>query len=299
MEISLLGFLVGCFHLELLGAAGIFQYQRAAPPKARTPKTKEWMPSSSSPSSLSPSSSALTFTWVPTPNLDKTDPDGSEAAAAFLYSGKALHLLQANCTRRFEVRDTGKASGPPPALRSYLRGATETLAHATNFLNMVFQTNDIRESSVKEDIEWYHALVRSVMDGDPQVYRAVLTFDAHPVSSKPQLMLQATKENNEILLQDLSASAESLRNLTWENEWYNFFRFQRAPSLYKRILTNDLKTLDTPKWSQGDSYVMDTSHIKWSPPFLECEDGKFLPNWMVTLSSSFYGLKPDLNPEFK
>nr|XP_028558828.1 probable G-protein coupled receptor 179 [Podarcis muralis] len=299
MEICLLGFLVGCFHLELLGAAGIFQYQRAAPPKARTPKAKEWMPSSPSPSPLSPSSSALTFTWVPTPNLEKTDPDGSEAAAAFLYSGKALHLLQANCTRRFEVRDTGKASGPPPALRSYLRGATETLAHATNFLNMVFQTNDIRESSVKEDIEWYHALVRSVMDGDPQVYRAVLTFDAHPVSSKPQLMLQATKENNEILLQDLSASAESLRNLTWENEWYNFFRFQRAPSLYKRILTNDLKTLDTPKWSQGDSYVMDTSHIKWSPPFLECEDGKFLPNWMVTLSSSFYGLKPDLNPEFK
>ncbi|KAJ7313645.1 hypothetical protein JRQ81_005220 [Phrynocephalus forsythii] len=239
------------------------------------------------------------FTWVPTPNLEKVDSEGLEAAVAFLYSGDVLSLSQANCSQRFEVRDMGKASGPAPALRSYLRGATDTLTHATNFLNMVFQTNDIRESSVKEDIEWYHALVRSVIEGDPQIYRAVLTFDAHPVSSKPQLMLQATKENNEILLQDLSASAENLRNLTWENEWYNFFRVQRAPLLYKRILSNDLKTLDTPKWSQGDSYVMDTGHVKWSPPFLECEDGKFLPNWMVTLSSSFYGLKPDLSPEFK
>ncbi|XP_054851653.1 probable G-protein coupled receptor 179 [Eublepharis macularius] len=292
MEISLLGFLLWCFHLELLWAAGIFQHQRSAPPKARTPEAKEWMPSFLS--SLAPP-----FTWVPTPNLDKADPEGSEAAVAFLYSGDVLRLSQANCTQRFEVRDVGKASSPPPALRSALRSATDTLAHATNFLNMVFQTNDIRESSVKDDVEWYHALVRSVMEGDSQVYRAMLTFDAHLVSSKPQMMLQATKENNEILLQDLSASAESLRNLTWENEWYNFFRFQKAPMLFKRILSNDLKTLDTPKWHQGDSYVMDTDHIKWSPPFLECEDGRFLPNWMVTLSSSFYGLKPDLKPEFK
>lgn len=292
MEISLLGLLLWCFHLELLWAAGIFQHQRATPPKARTPKTKEWMPSSSS-------SLASPFTWVPTPNMDKSDPEGSEAAVAFLYSGDTSRLSQANCTQRFEARDVGKASSPPPALRSSLRSAIEALAHATNFLNMVFQTNDIRESSVKEDVEWYHALVRSVVEGDSQVYRAVLTFDAHPVSSKPQLMLQATKENNEILLQDLSVYAESLRNLTWENEWYNFFRFQKAPALFKRILSNDLKTLDTPKWSRGDSYVMDTDHIKWSPPFLECEEGKFLSTWMVTLSSSFYGLKPDLKPEFK
>ncbi|XP_060112171.1 probable G-protein coupled receptor 179 [Heteronotia binoei] len=291
MEISLLGLLLWCFHLELLWAAGILQH-RIAPSKARTPKTKEGMPPSSS-SLASPS------TWVPTPNMDKSDPEGSEAAMTFLYSGDTSRLSQANCSQRFEVRDVGKSSSPPLALRSSLRSAIETLAHATNFLNMVFQTNDIRESSVKEDVEWYHALVRSIMEGDSQVYRAMLTFDAHPVSSKPQLMLQATKENNEIFLQDLSAYAESLRNLTWENEWYNFFRFQKAPTLFKRILSNDLKTLDTPKWSRGDSYVMDTDHIKWSAPFLECEDGKFLSSWMVTLSSSFYGLKPDLKPEFK
>uniref|UniRef100_A0A8D0B010 G protein-coupled receptor 179 n=1 Tax=Salvator merianae TaxID=96440 RepID=A0A8D0B010_SALMN len=293
MEIYLLGLLFWCFRLELLWATGTFQHQQSVQPKIRIPKAKDWMPSSSS------ASLASAFTWVPTPNLNKADSEGSEAAVAFLYSGDTTRLSQANCTQKFEVRDLGKASGPPPALRSYLHGAVDTLTHATNFLNMVFQTNDIRESSVREDVEWYHALVRSIIEGDSQVYRAILTFDAHSVSSKPQMMLQAIKENNEILLQDLTASAEILRNLTWENEWYNFFRFQRVPLLYKRILSNDLKTLDTPKWSQGDSYVMDTGHVKWSPPFLECEDGKFLPIWMVTLSSSFYGLKPDLNPEFK
>uniref|UniRef100_A0A8D0HS64 GPR158/179 extracellular domain-containing protein n=1 Tax=Sphenodon punctatus TaxID=8508 RepID=A0A8D0HS64_SPHPU len=284
--------LLWCFQMEPLWAAGILQYQKMPPLKARTPKAKEWTPPSSS--------SASAFTWVPTPDLEKSDPEGSEAAVAFLYSGDTLRLSQANCTQRYEVRDMGKALGPPQALRSYLRGATDTLAHATNFLNMIFQTNDIRESSVKEDVEWYHALVRSIIEGDPQAYRSVLTFDAHPVSSKPQLMLQATKENNEIVLQDLTASSESLRNLTWENEWFNYLKFQRAPVLlYKRILINDLKSLDTPKWNQGDSYVMDPSHVKWSTPFLDCEDGKFLPSWMITLSSSFYGLKPDLSPEFK
>ncbi|XP_039189142.1 probable G-protein coupled receptor 179 isoform X2 [Crotalus tigris] len=290
---SLLGFLIWCFHLKLLQAAKIFQQQQQlAPPKTRTPKMNEWMPSSSS-------VLVSDFTWVPTLNSDKAEPEGSEAAMAFLYSGDALSLSQVNCTQRFEMRALGKDSRPLPALYSYLRSATDTLTHATNFLNMVFQTNDIRESSVKEDVEWYHALVRSVIEGDSQVYRAILTFDAHPLSSKPQMILQATKRNSEILLQDLSAFSENLRNLTWENEWYNFFRFQRTPPLYKRTLSNDLKTLETPKWSQGDSYVMDRGYIKWSSPFLECEDGKFLPTWMVTLSSSFYGLKPDLNPEFK
>lgn len=289
----LLGLLIWCFHLKLLQAAEIFQQQQqSAPPKTKTPKMKEWMPSSSS-------FLVSAFTWVPTLNLDKAEPEGSEAAMAFLYSGDALSLSQVNCTQRFEMRALGKDSRPLPALYSYLRSATDTLTHATNFLNMVFQTNDIRESSVKEDVEWYHALVRSVIEGDSQVYRAILTFDAHPLSSKPQMILQATKRNNEILLQDLSTFSENLRNLTWENEWYNFFRSQRTPPLYKRILNNDLKTLETPKWSQGDSYVMDQGYIKWSSPFLECEDGKFLPTWMVTLSSSFYGLKPDLNPEFK
>lgn len=292
MEVCLTGLLLWCFHLELLWADGTFAPQQTTPAKARTPIEKEGMPSPTS--SLTSAS-----TWVPTPNLDQTDPEGTAAAMAFLYSGDTLRLSLANCTCSFEVRDVEKVSSPLPASQSYLRGAIDTLTHATNFLNMIFQTNDIRESIIKEDAEWYHALVRSIVAGDSQVYRAVLTFDVHPVSSKPQIMFQATKEKDKILLQDLSASAESLSDLTWKNEWYNFFRFQRSPLLYKRILNNDLKTLDTPKWSQGDSYVTDPSQVKWSPPFLECKNQKFLPNWMVTLASSFYGLKPDLNPEFK
>uniref|UniRef100_A0A8C3XPV0 G-protein coupled receptors family 3 profile domain-containing protein n=1 Tax=Chelydra serpentina TaxID=8475 RepID=A0A8C3XPV0_CHESE len=202
---------------------------------------------------------------------------GDVHSLTFLYSGDGLRLSQANCSRRFEVRAGGRASGPPPGLRAALRGATESLTHATNFLNMIFQTNDIRESSVQEDVEWYHALVRSVVEGDPQVYRAVLTFDPHPAASRPQLMLQATKENNEILLQDLLAASESLRNVSWETERFNSRPAQQGLSLHKRVLSNDLKSLDTPKWNRGDSYVMDASHVKWSPPFLECQEGKFLP----------------------
>uniref|UniRef100_A0A7M4E1P3 G protein-coupled receptor 179 n=1 Tax=Crocodylus porosus TaxID=8502 RepID=A0A7M4E1P3_CROPO len=243
--------------------------------------------------------------WVPPApdykreSSDKADLEGFNAALAFLHSGDTLRLFHANCSQRFEVWDMGRATSPPEALRASLRGATDTLAHATNFLNMIFQTNDIRESSVKEDVEWYQALVRSVIEGDAQIHRAVLTFDAHPMSSKPQLMLQATKKKDEILLQDLSGSTEGLRNLSRENEWFNALKSQQALFLHKRVLNNDLQSLDTPKWNRGDSYMMDTSHVRWSPPFLECEDGKFLPTWMVTLSSSFYGLKPDLSPEFK
>uniref|UniRef100_A0A8C0FQ05 G-protein coupled receptors family 3 profile domain-containing protein n=1 Tax=Bubo bubo TaxID=30461 RepID=A0A8C0FQ05_BUBBB len=111
-------------------------------------------------------------------------------------------------------------------------------------------------------------------------------------------MLQATKGDGEILLQDISAAAPSLGNLSWDNEWFNALKSQRTPLLRKRLLSNDLRSMETPKWQRGDSYVGDPDHVRWSPPFLECRDGKFLPTWAVTLSSAFYGLKPDLSPEF-
>uniref|UniRef100_A0A8C4P3J7 G-protein coupled receptors family 3 profile domain-containing protein n=1 Tax=Dromaius novaehollandiae TaxID=8790 RepID=A0A8C4P3J7_DRONO len=158
---------------------------------------------------------------------------------------------------------------------------SRSLAHAANFLNMLLQANDIREASLAEDAEWYHALVRGLAAGEPRAYRAVLAFDAHPLASKPRLVLQATQESPEILLQDLSAAAAG--NLSGDD----------------RLLRNDLRSLETPKWSRGDGYVGDAGHVRWSPPFLECRDGKFLPAWMVSLSSPFYGLKPDLSPELK
>ncbi|XP_009883391.1 PREDICTED: probable G-protein coupled receptor 179, partial [Charadrius vociferus] len=156
-----------------------------------------------------------------------------------------------------------------------------------------------RDASVAEDVEWYQALVRSLAEGHPWVRRAVLALDAHPLAAKPRLMLQATKGDGEILLQDVSAAAPSLGNLSWDNEWFNALKSQRNPLLRKRLLSNDLRSMETPKWQRGDSYVGEPRHVRWSPPFLECRDGKFLPSWAVTLSSAFYGLKPDLSPEFK
>ncbi|XP_030821918.1 probable G-protein coupled receptor 179 [Camarhynchus parvulus] len=222
---------------------------------------------------------------------------GSAAALAFLRTGDAERLARANCSGAVAAGAAGP--GPPPGLRAALRAAPEALAHAANFLNMLFQTNDIREASVAEDVEWYQALVRSLAEGHPWVRRAVLALDAHPLAPKPRLMLQATKGDGQILLQDVSSAAPSLGNLSWDNEWFNALKSQRAPALRKRVLSNDLRSLETPKWQRGDSYVGDPGHVRWSPPFLECREGRFLPTWAVTLSSAFYGLKPDLSPEFK
>uniref|UniRef100_A0A8B9F3P6 G protein-coupled receptor 179 n=1 Tax=Amazona collaria TaxID=241587 RepID=A0A8B9F3P6_9PSIT len=223
--------------------------------------------------------------------------EGSAAALAFLRTGDAQRLARANCSRGVPAAAAGR--GPPPALRAALRAAPEALAHAANFLNMLFQTNDIREASVAEDVEWYQALVRSLAEGHPWVRRAVLALDAHPLAAKPRLMLQATKGDGQILLQDVSAAAPSLGNLSWDNEWFNALKSQRTPVLHKRVLSNDLRSMETPKWQRGDSYVGDPGHVLWSPPFLECRDGRFLPAWAITLSAAFYGLKPDLSPEFK
>ncbi|KAM9255224.1 putative G-protein coupled receptor 179 [Cariama cristata] len=243
-------------------------------------------------------SPAPSSSWVSTPEPGASgDPEGSAAALAFLQTGDAQRLARVNCSRGVTVGAPGP--GPPPTLRATLRAAPEALAQAANFLNMLFQTNDIREASVAEDVEWYQALVRSLAEGHPWVRRAVLALDAHPLAAKPRLMLQATKGDGEILLQDVSAAAPSLGNLSWDNDWFNALKSQRSPLLRKWVLSNDLRSMETPKWQRGDSYVGEPGHVRWSAPFLECQDGRFLPTWAVTLSSAFYGLKPDLSPEFK
>ncbi|XP_074117421.1 putative G-protein coupled receptor 179 [Sminthopsis crassicaudata] len=217
-------------------------------------------------------------TWAP--------PEGAEAALAFLYSGDAQKLAGANCSGRYEAQGAGGSVGLPPILQ----GAAGTLAQAANFLNMLLQANDIRESSVEEDIEWYQALVRSVAEGDPKAYRASLTFNPAPGATVSQLALRATRIGEETLLQDLSMA-----------------RVQEARSagvgvtmgLKKRVLSNDLGSLDSPKWPRGDGYVGDTSHVRLSPPFLECQGGRLRPGWLIELSTTFYGLKPDLSPEVR
>ncbi|KAM9657433.1 putative G-protein coupled receptor 179 [Morphnus guianensis] len=274
--------LLWCLHVALVRGTVLAGGRNS---QERPPRPAGWSPA--------PSSS-----WAPTPEPGSSrDPEGSAAALAFLQTGDAQRLARANCSRGVAAGAAGP--GPPPALRSALRAAPEALAHAANFLNMLFQTNDIREASVAEDVEWYQALVRSLAEGHPWVRRAVLALDAHPLAAKPRLMLQATKGDGEILLQDVSATAPSLGNLSWDNEWFNSFKSRRNPLLRKRVLSNDLRSMETPKWQRGDSYVGEPGHVRWSPPFLECRDGRFLPAWAVTLSSAFYGLKPDLSPEFK
>ncbi|XP_068027228.1 probable G-protein coupled receptor 179 isoform X3 [Melanerpes formicivorus] len=275
--------LLWCLQAVLLRGTVLVGGQR---PQERPPRPAGWSSASSSSS------------WMPTaePGAPR-DPEGSAAAMLFLQTGDAQRLARANCSRGVVAGAAG--ASPPAALRATLRAAPEALAHAANFLNMLFQTNDIREASVAEDVEWYQALVRSLAEGHPWVHRAVLALDAHPLAAKPRLMLQATKGGEEILLRDVSAAAPSSGNLSWDNEWFNSFKSQRTPPLRKRLLSNDLSSMDTPKWQRGDSYVGEPGHVRWSPPFLQCQDGKFLPSWMVTLSSAFYGLKPDLSPEFK
>lgn len=213
-------------------------------------------------------------------------PEGAEAALAFLYSGDAQQLLGANCSERYEAQGAEANPGLPPVLER----AAGTLTQAANFLNMLLQANDIRESSVEEDVEWYQALVRSMAEGDPRAYRALLTFNPPPGASHLQLALQATRMGEETVLRDLSGNGVPEESLTGALD---------TPALQKRVLTNDLGSLGSPKWPRGDGYLGDMQHVRLSPPFLECQEGRLRPGWLLTLSATFYGLKPDLSPEIR
>ncbi|XP_021233298.1 probable G-protein coupled receptor 179 [Numida meleagris] len=220
------------------------------------------------------------------------DPEGS-AALSFLRTGDARRLALTNCSRSAALRPPGPE--PPPELRAALRAAPEALTQAANFLNMLLQGNDLREASVAEDVEWYQALTRSLAGGHPWARRSLLALDAHPAAPAPRLVLQATAADGEIHLRDVSAPG----NRSSDGEWVTELRERRGPPLRKRVLSNDLRSMETPKWRRGDGYVAGPGHVRWSQPFLECRDGKFVPVWAVALSAAFYGLKPDLSPEFK
>uniref|UniRef100_A0A8C6QSL9 GPR158/179 extracellular domain-containing protein n=1 Tax=Nannospalax galili TaxID=1026970 RepID=A0A8C6QSL9_NANGA len=208
-----------------------------------------------------------------------------EAALAFLYSGDAQQLSGANCSDGYEAPGAESRAGLPPVLQR----AAGTLAQAANFLNMLLQANDIRESSIEEDVEWYQALVRSMAEGDPRAYRALLTFNPPSGASHLQLALHATRMGEETILQVLSGNRVQEEHPEDPD----------SPDLQKRVLTNDLQSLDSPKWPRGNGYVGDIQQVRLSPPFLECQEGQLHPRWLVTLSATFYGLKPDLSPEVR
>ncbi|KAG7274983.1 hypothetical protein CRUP_001076 [Coryphaenoides rupestris] len=224
------------------------------------------------------------------------EPDLSSVVESFLYSGDPAVLAPHRCSRGYRPAARGRRL--PGGLSGPLGPAVDGLANAANFLNLVFQASDLREASVAEDMEWYHGMTRALLETQPLVRRALLTFDAEPDAPAPQLVLLASRGPGfrgcgTILLQD--------RTRTWgtlhppgpagrrDDAWFSGLKFPPpdGPSLAamsKRTLLNDLATLDTPKWGRGDSYVTNRSGVWWADaPFLECEDGRFLPAWLLTL----------------
>lgn len=234
--------------------------------------------------------------------------DDWSPAETYMYTGQSSALEAARCSRAYSpAAQTGSL---PQSFNVPLGPALDALTNTANFLNMIFQASDLRESTVEEDMEWYHALVRALLEADTLIRQALLTFDADPTATVPQLVLRASHDPaakvQTIILQDFSKAWDSMHQPAPapDDSWFRNLKFpesnQLKSALFKRVLLNDLSTLDTPKWRQGDSYVTNRSGVHWaSAPFLDCQDGRFVPGWMLTLSMPFYGLKPDLTPEFR
>ncbi|XP_052466044.1 probable G-protein coupled receptor 179 [Carassius gibelio] len=265
---------------------------------AFTPTPRPTDPNTTAGKSLS--SSALPTGLAPVKVSTEEDRSATEN---YLYTGNSSSLAASTCTQSFQL--PVRLGSPPRDLLPLLHQAIASLTNAANFLNLIFQASELRETSVQEDIEWYHALVRAMLEGDTPslVRRAFLTFDADPAIQHPQLVLRASKgTTKDIILQDLTSAWSGFRPPAPDQSWFDTFKFSSPPlhALSKRVLLNDLSTLDTPKWARGDSYVINSSRVQWGEaPFLECVDGRFLPGWLLSLSMPFYGLKPDLSPEFR
>lgn len=223
----------------------------------------------------------------------------------YLYTGDASLLSSSRCQNSFQL--TAQPGAIPQDLKDLLYQPTVSLTNTVNFLNLIFQASELRETSVREDIEWYHALSRSLLVGESPglVRNALLSFDADPTAPHPQLVLWASKgSSQDIYLQDLTLAWEKLHLLPHglNQSWFTLLKSNSPyfPSLSKQVLINDLSTLDTPKWAHGGTYVTNSSGLQWGEaPFLECKEERYLPGWMLTLSMPFHGLKPDLSPEFR
>ncbi|XP_048030273.1 LOW QUALITY PROTEIN: probable G-protein coupled receptor 158 [Megalobrama amblycephala] len=216
---------------------------------------------------------------------------------AFLHTGDSSTLKHANCSRRYELAVLrGRTRGDA---HHSMRGVLDTVLHATNFLNMILQTNRSRDQSPRRDMEWYHALVRSILEGDLKIHRAVVTLSSESPPEGPPVYLQATRAGGEIILQDLSSTAHRvLKNRTADTEWYHEHKNKKKTHLQKRVLSQDFASFDASV-RNGESYITDKTQIHWSSPYLECENGNFIPRWLLTLSAGFYGLKSNRNPDFR
>ncbi|XP_053322767.1 probable G-protein coupled receptor 158 [Spea bombifrons] len=255
---------------------------------------KERQPIYHDPRSLDHSSLWIKTTESPVLAQNLGD-DLPKHVASFLYTGDSNELRRANCSRRYELTSLSGISAVPS--HASLHRSVDLLIHSTNFLNMILQSNKSREHHLQRDLEWYHALIRSILEGESSIIRSTITFNVDLSSNIPQVFLQATREGNKILLQDLSSLAHGLANATQETDWFHAFKHKWRPHQNKRLL-NGAKTLDD-SWKKGNSYVTEKSHVKWSSPYLECENGKYKPSWLLTLSAAFYGLKPNHVREFR
>uniref|UniRef100_A0A4W5JTL2 GPR158/179 extracellular domain-containing protein n=1 Tax=Hucho hucho TaxID=62062 RepID=A0A4W5JTL2_9TELE len=228
-------------------------------------------------------------TYYPGPFTERTvvahkiEEDLPRVVTAFLHTGDSSALEQVNCSRRYEL--SSLRGGTNVASHYFLHSVLDTMAHATNFLNMILQANRSREHSLRRDIHWYHALVRSILEGDPKIHKAVVTFHTDAPTPGPHVFLQATRTEGEVVLQDLSNSAHHhLKSRSPDSEWFNEFRDRKKTYMQRRASSRD------PVATQN-GYILDKSQINWSAPYLECEHGNFVPHWLLTLSAGFYGLK--------
>ncbi|XP_069574304.1 metabotropic glycine receptor-like [Brachyistius frenatus] len=235
-------------------------------------------------------------TFYPPPATQRTvvahkiEEDLPRVVTAFLHTGDSSALRQVNCSRRYEL--SSLRGGLHVASHYSLHSILDTVAHATNFLNMILQANSSREQTLRRDIHWYNALVQSILEGDPKIHRAVVTLHTDTPKPGPHVFLQATRTEKEVVLQDFSSTAHRhLRSRSPEADWFNEFRDGRRPHVHRRVPeASGLKSV---------SYLLDKNQIKWSAPYLECEHGMFVPYWLLTLSAGFYGLKSDSAPEFR
>ncbi|XP_024135812.1 probable G-protein coupled receptor 158 isoform X1 [Oryzias melastigma] len=217
------------------------------------------------------------------PLPQKTEAHLPGVVTAFLHTGDSSALKRANCSQKYELTSLRGRSRAAPHLS--MSSVLDTVLHATNFLNTILQANRSREHHPRRDMEWYHALVRSILAGDTKIHRAVVTFGGDSSLAGPAVLLQATRSGGEIVLQDLSH--RHLHNRSADTEWFHEMKDIKTPTFQKRGHV------------RSSVSVPDRTHVRWSAPYLECENGNYVPHWLLTLSAAFYGLKSDLVPEFR
>ncbi|XP_038611677.1 probable G-protein coupled receptor 158 [Tachyglossus aculeatus] len=231
------------------------------------------------------------------------------AVASYLYTGDPRQLGRTPCSARYELAGPPGQPPAPASAPAAVHGALATLLHATHFLSSILQSNRSRGEADPVARQWYRALVRSLLEGEPSIARAALGFspEARAAPAPPPLFLQATRdEGRRILLQDLSGAAPDPHppppppppppNGSLDGDWGPGPRRPRG----RPPLQPPARRGAGPGWRRRHGGPgLDRTPVRWSPPYLDCQNGSYRPGWLLTLSAAFYGLRPDLAPEFR